>query len=56
VKPCAEQEPCGSAAGFDFFDCGSYSNRKESMLFLVPESMPVVQSHQLLQNIKLSLK
>jgi hypothetical protein len=56
VKPWAEQEACGSAAGFDFFDCGSYSNRKESMLFLVPESMPVVQSHQLLQKIKLSLK
>jgi len=56
VKPCAEQEPRGSAAGFDFFDCGSYSNTTESMLFLVPESMPVVQSHQLLQNIKLSLK
>jgi hypothetical protein len=56
VKPCAEQEACGSAAGFDIFDCGSYSNRKESTLFLVPESMPVVQSCQLLQNIKLSLK
>jgi hypothetical protein len=56
LKPCAEQEPFGFAAGFDFFDFGSYSNRKESMLFLVPESMPVVQSHQLLQKIKLSLK
>jgi len=47
VKPCAEQEPCGSAVGFDFFDFGSYSNIKESMIFLVPESMPAVQSHQL---------
>jgi hypothetical protein len=47
VKPWAEQEPCGSAVGFDFFDFGSYSNRKESMLFLLPESMQAVQSHQL---------
>ncbi len=39
VQPCGELRCSGTR--FDFFDCGSYLNRKEIIPLSVPESMPV---------------